>query len=77
MTATYTEETGTATDYAMTKAVCDYVDLKLQLIPEAVTKMLEAIAERDVAGANSQHKYILAVISRLSGYLEGVKEGLK
>lgn len=78
MTATYTlEEIGTAADYAMTKAVCKYIRERLTLIPEALDKMVNEANCDNINAANKHIQHIVAIVSRLDGYLEGVEEGLK
>lgn len=71
-----TEAKLTTPDFALTAAVCQRVQKHLETIPKALEEMNEAYTNDDMSTVGGRLQYILAIISRLDGYLEGVQEGL-
>lgn len=63
-------------DFELTKTVCARVQEQLAPIPDTLKKLTEAYANKDTTAAVVQMQFIMATVSILTGYLEGVQEGL-
>ena len=63
-------------DFELTKAVCERVQKHLETLPKALEEMNAAYTNDDMNTVAGRLQYLLAIISRLDGYLEGVREGL-
>lgn len=63
-------------DFELTKAVCQQVQKHLETLPKALDEMNQAYTNDDMYEVAGKLQYILAIISRLDGYLEGVQEGI-
>lgn len=63
-------------DFELTKAVCERVQKHLETLPKALEEMNAAYTNDDMNTVAGKLQYLLAIISRLDGYLEGVREGL-
>ena len=63
-------------DFELTKTVCARVQKHLETLPKALEEMNEAYTNDDMNTIAGKLQYLLAIISRLDGYLEGVQEGL-
>ena len=63
-------------DFELTKAVCERVQKHLETLPKALEEMNAAYTNDDMNTVAGKLQYLLAIISRLDGYLEGVREGI-
>ena len=63
-------------DFELTKAVCERVQKHLETLPKALEEMNAAYTNDDMNTVAGRLQYLLAIISRLDGYLEGVREGI-
>lgn len=63
-------------DFELTKTVCARVQKQLAPVPDTLKKLVDAYAHEDMTTAAAQIQFLMATVSILAGYLEGVQEGL-